>query len=476
MKYSQGNREGPDKGLSPSRDETQVLRDRAEAETTGETSFTTTKDMLSRTDTNDEVVSFQYLQSAAIIDLNTVQKLSEPGYVGPEGLTFTMYSYYEQVMGVKELYETNGTIMQPPSMLTRIEAKNPALARAEKWWLCKWEEVKALPEHPAGGYVEGSRRVDTIFIKTSEQNAHLKEQETKKLLHENKQAQGTPLKPKQKRENEGTKYAPIGRANLLQPFHKDTPTEIAIAEPNELDKQYEAAIDREASKRAKTGTTENTWDNDRARLLVFFAEQTHRLSTVGVTCPTCGNKGTLETREPQQGISIICQTCNSTPLLQCDTMESAGIPTEIEQAQKLVGVKQAATATLGEHLETNSKGGKRTCTTRERQITQIALRRLEVEGLNEQDQEAGISLIGTGNREVLMKTIAMGEKLFYYMQEDIPEIARIQQEKQIIGRQQQETTDQRAEALKALNQQIRERQQQDTAQDEASKIDKLKKK
>ena len=136
--------------------------------------------MLSRTDTHDEVVSFQYLQCAAIIDLNTVQKLSETGYVGPEGLTFTMHSYYEQIMGVRELYETNGTIMQPPSMLARIEAKNPALAKAEKWWLRKWEDVKALPEHPAGGYVDGSKRVDTIFVKASEQDAHLKEQETNK--------------------------------------------------------------------------------------------------------------------------------------------------------------------------------------------------------------------------------------------------------------------------------------------------------
>ena len=77
--YSQGSREGPDKGLCPHRDETQVISNRTEAENTGETTCGNTKDLLSRTDTHDEMVSFQRLKSAALIDLSTIQKLGDPG-------------------------------------------------------------------------------------------------------------------------------------------------------------------------------------------------------------------------------------------------------------------------------------------------------------------------------------------------------------------------------------------------------------
>ena len=94
VKYTQATEKGrPDKGLSPARTEEQVIRDRAEAEKTGETSFTTIKDMLSHSDTNEEVVSFQYLQGTATLEQNTVAKLGDPGYVGPPGLSFTMFSY-----------------------------------------------------------------------------------------------------------------------------------------------------------------------------------------------------------------------------------------------------------------------------------------------------------------------------------------------------------------------------------------------
>ena len=63
----------------------------------------------------------------------TVRKLGDSKYVGPEGLGWTMSSLYEQVLGIKQLYETIGKILQPPSMLSRVTATNPALANAEKW-------------------------------------------------------------------------------------------------------------------------------------------------------------------------------------------------------------------------------------------------------------------------------------------------------------------------------------------------------
>ena len=479
VKYAQGTEQGrPDKGLSPIRNEEQVIRDRAEAEKTGETTFTTLKDMLSKSDAEAEIVSFQYLQGMATLDLNTVEKLAEPGYVGPKDLTFTMHSYYEQLLGVQEYFETNGIILQPPSMLSRSEATHPGLAQAEKWWLSTWEKVRELPEQQEGGYLVEGRRVDTVFIKTSVQTAHLKELETKKILHEQKQAQGTPLRAKQKREHEGAQYAPIGKVNIFQPLTRNTgenaPTEIALEEPNELDKKYQEAIEREAAKRPKTGTSEAAWDNDRARILVLIAEQLHKLATEGATCPQCGTKGVSDKRDPQQGLNIVCPKCNNMSLIHCDTMESAGIPTElVEQAQKLMEIKKAATTNLEHLLEKNSKEERRTCTARERQLTQTALRRLEVEGLHEQDQDASISLIGTGDREVVLKIIAMGERLFFLMQEDLPEIERIHQAKKEQA-QAQTSEEENALELKALQQQLRERQE--TTQEEAVKIDKLRRK
>ena len=190
----------------------------------------------------------------------------------------------------------------------------------------------------------------------------------------------------------------------------------------------EAAMDREASMRTKTGTTGTTRDADRARILVLMAEQTQRLKTEGVTCVKCGTKITLDPSNPQhyanaqQGIELSCAKCNIC-LVQCDTMESAGVPTElIAQAHKLVEIKRTSTATLGHHFEPDSKGQKRTCTTRERQITRTAFWRLEDEGLKNNDKEASISLIGTGDPDIIRKVLKLGEKIFCYIQENIPEI------------------------------------------------------
>ena len=114
-------------------------------------------------------------------------------------------------------------------------------------------------------------------------------------------------------------------------------------------------------------------------------------------------------------------------------MESAGIPAElIEYAYKLVDIKEKATNNLGQHLETNQTGKKRTCTKRDRQLTHQAFAKLEAEGT--QDSDIGESLIGTKNlgepsRTTLAKglttikdIVELGEKMFCYMQEDLPEI------------------------------------------------------
>ena len=367
-------------------------------------------------------------------------------------------------------------------MLYRSTATHSAVVQAEKWWLTAWEKIKELPPHPEGGFILEGKRVDTAFIKTTVQDAHLRDLETKKILHAQNLVQGTPITPsraQQKREYEETQYAPIGKVNILQSPTKNTrenaDTEIALENPNELDNKYQAAIEREAVKRSKTDTTETAWDNDRARILVLAAEQLHRLTTEGATCAQCGNKGVSDKRDPQQGLNIICKTCGDKSLIQCDTMESAGIPTEIiEQAHKLVEIKKTATTNLEHLLETNSKNETRTCTARERQLTQTALRRLEVEGLS--DQTASISLIGTGDKNTVQKTIAMMEKLFLFMQEDLPEIEQRLHRVNTEQAQTREVEGGSALELKALQQQLRNKQEtQETTKEEEARVDKQRK-
>jgi len=134
-------------------------------------------------------------------------------------------------------------------------------------------------------------------------------------------------------------------------------------------------------------------------------------------------------------------------------METAGIPTElIDLAHKLVKIKGASTATLGHLLELDSQGQKRTCTTRESQITQTSFWRLEREGLNNKDIEVCKSLLGTGDIGVVEKVIKLGEQLFCYMQEDLPAITNRTQ-----GQGQTSPTEDNALALRELNQQIREK-------------------
>ena len=100
------------------------------------------------------------------------------------------------------------------------------------------------------------------------------------------------------------------------------------------------------------------------RILVLLAEQTQRLEKEGITCPECGTIATLDmpSTDRHKGISIMCPQCK-TSLTQCKAMGSAGVPIEqIEYANKLVEIKRKVTDKLGQHLEINSKGNKRTCT------------------------------------------------------------------------------------------------------------------
>ena len=157
--------------------------------------------------------------------------------------------------------------------------------------------------------------------------------------------------------------------------------------------------------------------------MILAAEQLQRLVTERATCKKCGLKGVLEHTDPQQGIHIICKPCGDFSLFKCDTLESAGLPAEtIAQAIKLAEIKKSTTTNLEHLLEKNVQGEYRTCTARERQLTQRALFRLEAEALV--DPTVRVSLLGTEDKNIVSSMIAMTGRLFMYMQEDLPEIEK----------------------------------------------------
>ena len=134
---------------------------------------------------------------------------------------------------------------------------------------------------------------------------------------------------------------------------------------------FEQAIEREEKLRPTKGTEEGETCRSNApemtRILVLLAEQTQRLEKEGITCHKCGTIATLNmlNTERHKGISIVCPQCQ-TCLAQCNTMESAVIPTEqIEYANKMVDIKRKVTDKHGQHLEVNSKGNKTTGTKKE---------------------------------------------------------------------------------------------------------------
>ena len=198
------------------------------------------------------------------------------------------------------------------------------------------------------------------------------------------------------------------------------------------------------------------------------------MTTKSATCKRCGNKEVLEQPDPQQGLHIICKPCGDFSLFKCDTLESAGIPAEtIAQARKLAEIKKTTTTNLEHLVETNSKNEKRTCTTRERQLTQRALRRLEAEALT--DPTARVSLLGTEDTNTVSKMISMTERLFLYMQEDLPVIERLQREN--TAQTQNKAEEESALELRELQQQLRHKQEtQETTKKETSKIENLRRK
>ena len=91
-----------------------------------------------------------------------------------------MYGLYEQICAVKQMCESDGRLLQPLNILFREKATCEVLAKAEQWWVSQWEKVLSMPEHTEGGFIDGNTRVDTVYIQTSKQEAHLEEQLQKK--------------------------------------------------------------------------------------------------------------------------------------------------------------------------------------------------------------------------------------------------------------------------------------------------------
>ena len=71
------------------------------------------------------------------------------------------------------------------------------------------------------------------------------------------------------------------------------------------------------------------------------------------------------------------------------------------------------------------------------------------------DREVGVSLIGTANASIIKNVVDLGQSMFCYMQEDLPELLQQTDKTQAPDS---------AQALKAMNQQIREKQQTRTEQ------------
>ena len=306
--------------MSPSRDHSQVSIDKNTAETTGETTCGSIKDLLSTTDTKGESVSYSWLEGGCQIDDKVIRDIGDPNYVGPEGLGWTMFGLYKQIRAVKQMYDADGRLLQPPSILFGEKASCEVLAAAEQWWATQWEKVLAMPEHTEGGYIDGNRRVFTVYIMASKQEACLEEQQQK----QQKQAQQAQGKNKQKRACEPAQYAP---SKDLRSIWASKQPEEAIQEPTAWDIAFEQAIEREANLRTKKGAEGEICRSDApemVRILVLLAEQTQHFKTKGLTCTECGTTTTMDMQnaDRQQDISIYCSKCKMS-LVQCKTMESA---------------------------------------------------------------------------------------------------------------------------------------------------------
>jgi len=151
IKYSEGAKEGLNKGISPSRSLSEVSADKNSAEASGCTTCGSIKDLLSTADAGDEITSYQWLMGACQIDESVRYKVGDPNYVGPEGLEWTLVELFEQISAVRQLYESDGTLLQPPNILLREQAKCGVLAKVEQWWVAKWAQMESMPERSERG-------------------------------------------------------------------------------------------------------------------------------------------------------------------------------------------------------------------------------------------------------------------------------------------------------------------------------------
>ena len=179
IKYGEGAREGLNKGISPSREHNQVSVDKSTAEATGYTTCGSIRDLLSTADTGGEITSYNWLEGACQIDEIVRLKVGDAHYVGPAGLGWTMYELFEQICAVKQLYESDGRLLQPPNILLKEQAACGVLAKAEQWWVTQLAQIMSMPEHPEGGFIDGNTRVDAVYIKITRQEAYLEEQRQK---------------------------------------------------------------------------------------------------------------------------------------------------------------------------------------------------------------------------------------------------------------------------------------------------------
>ena len=77
---------------------------------------------------------------ACQIDEIVRQKVADPNYIGPEGLGWSQVELFEQTNAVRQLYESDGTLLQPPNILLKEQAKCKVLAKVEQWWVAKWAQ------------------------------------------------------------------------------------------------------------------------------------------------------------------------------------------------------------------------------------------------------------------------------------------------------------------------------------------------
>jgi hypothetical protein len=144
-------------------------------------------------------------------------------------------------------------------------------------------------------------------------------------------------------------------------------------------------------------------------------------------------------------------------------MEAAGIPADlIEHAYKLHNEKQQAISAL---TTTHEGQQAHEATNREKQLTIQAFEKLKAEGAieNEPNRDATENIMGISSLHTLQSIHTLGERLFYYIQADVPDLKRVAER---MGEQRQERdNDAEAEELRMLTALDREQQQVKTGEE-----------